>query len=137
MSCWPAAVFLPWRGVGGITVFGKKPFNDEAKYTISIPTCPQSMSQRAGTIGRDANACSIREFDRDLLRPVRQRLLRNAWRNHRQQDMRRARGGCEDAVAGRARMTLRAFRLARIRVHVEMRKVAARYVEPQTVTAAE
>jgi hypothetical protein len=43
--------------------------------------------------------------------------------------------GClgKDAIAGDARLLPRPFRLAGIRVDVEMREIAARYVEPQAV----
>ena len=51
--------------------------------------------------------------------------------------MRRAGSFHEDTVAGDAWLPPLAFRLTGIRVDVEMRKVAARYVEPKPVAAAE
>ena len=58
-------------------------------------------------------------------------------RDDGQQDVRRA--GCldKDAVSGDAGLTPFGFRLAGVRVDVEMRKVGARYVEPHVVSAAE
>src|SRR5439155_20916150 len=64
-------------------------------------------------------------------------LIRMARRNDRQQEVRGAGALGEDAVAGDARLLPRAFRLARIGVDVEMREIAARYVEPQAVPTPE
>src|SRR5271170_1035204 len=51
--------------------------------------------------------------------------------------MRRSRRVDKDPVMSEARMPHRAFWLARIRIDVEMRKVAARDVETQPVASAE
>jgi hypothetical protein len=61
---------------------------------------------------------------------------RNRW-HHRQQDMRRAISVDEDTIAGDARMFRCTFRLARIRVDIEMREIAARDVEPQPMAGHE
>ena len=58
-----------------------------------------------------------------------------AWRDDRQQNMRRAGFPDEDTVTGDARLPPRPFRLARIRIDVEMREIAARDVKPQVLTA--